>query len=144
MNSRSLFGTVACAILVWEASSATVLSQNDPAADGQLTSIRQDSLPSYSETAVGQPPSAACDVGDFGQPGYSPQWTASAEFIILDRLGSVDQPLVSTYPPHSPIVLGSGTERLNSNDLDQGFAAGPRLDLIRHGDCGYDLEAFVF
>ena len=144
MNSRNLLGTVTWAILLWWANSAAVLGQNDPAADGQLTSIRQGSLPSYSETAVDQPPCAACDPGDFGQPSCGPRWTASAEFIILDRLGSVDQPLVSTYPPHNPIVLGTGTERLDSNELDQGFAAGPRLDLIRHGDCGYDLEASFF
>jgi hypothetical protein len=33
---------------------------------------------------------------------------------------------------------------LNANDFRQGFHGGPRLDLIRHGDCGYDLELLYF
>ena len=37
-----------------------------------------------------------------------------------------------------------GTEALNSNDFQQGFAGGPRVGLIRHGDDGYDLELSYF
>ena len=37
-----------------------------------------------------------------------------------------------------------GTEVLNANELQQGFAGGPKLDLIRHGDNGYDLELSYF
>ena len=64
--------------------------------------------------------------------------------MILDRLGGAGQTLVSTYPPHTPLVPGTGIERLNSDDFSQGFAGGPRLDLIRHGDGGYDLEFSYF
>jgi hypothetical protein len=37
-----------------------------------------------------------------------------------------------------------GVEAFNSSDFQQGFAAGPRLDLIRHGDGGYDFELSYF
>jgi hypothetical protein len=47
-------------------------------------------------------------------------------------------------PPHTPITLGTDAERLNSNDLNQGFAGGPKVGLTRHGDCGYDLEFSFF
>ena len=51
-------------------------------------------------------------------------------------------------PPPNPIyphfVPGTGTERLNSQDLNQSFAAGPKLDLTYHGDYGYRRKAFVF
>ena len=37
-----------------------------------------------------------------------------------------------------------GTVVLTGNDFQQGFAAGPRVDLIHHGDCGYDWELSYF
>ena len=37
-----------------------------------------------------------------------------------------------------------GTELFNGNDFQQGFAAGPRLGLIRHGDNGCDFELSYF
>ena len=37
-----------------------------------------------------------------------------------------------------------GVEALNANDFQQGFAGGPRLGLIRHGDSGYDFELTYF
>jgi hypothetical protein len=33
---------------------------------------------------------------------------------------------------------------LNVNDFQQGFSGGPRVGLIRHGDCGYDWELSYF
>ena len=146
MNSRNLFGTVICAILVLAASSAAVLGQNDPAADRLLTGNGEDSPPSFSETMVDQPPGAGCcDLGCCPSC-CCPRWTASADFIILDRIGSVNQTLVETSAAHPavPLIDRPGTEVLNSNDLNQGFAAGPRLGLIRHGDNGYDLELSYF
>ena len=38
----------------------------------------------------------------------------------------------------------AGTETFNGNDFQQGFAAGPSVDLIRHGDSGYDFELSYF
>jgi hypothetical protein len=64
--------------------------------------------------------------------------------MCFERIGGVNQTLVSTYPPHNPLVPGTGVERLNADDLHQGFAGGPRLGLIRHGDDGYDLEVSYF
>jgi hypothetical protein len=144
VNDRRLFGIVASAILAWAATAAAALGENASMADGRLAGNEEKSPPSFFQPAVDQSPCAAPYDADFGQPRQCPRWTASADFIILDRIGGVNQSLVSTYPPHSPIVLGSGTERLNSNDLEQGFAGGTRVGLIRHGDSGYDLEFSFF
>jgi opacity protein-like surface antigen len=76
------------------------------------------------------------------QKCYCPRWTASADCIILDRVGSADQTLVQRVPIGT--TLTTGAELLNANDFRQGFYSGPRLDLIRHGDCGYDLELLYF
>ena len=122
MNSRKLSAAVLCAALASLTLCAVALGQNDAATDIAMTGNREGSLP------------LSCPS----------RWTASADFIILERVGNVHQPLVSTYPPHSPLILGSGTERLNSNDFNQGFAAGPRLGLIRHGECGCDWEFSFF
>ena len=64
-------------------------------------------------------------------------------------MGTANQSLVTTYPVAPPpkpsqLVVGSETERLNSNDLSQGFAGGPRLGLIGHGNGDYDLEFSFF
>ena len=69
-------------------------------------------------------------------------WTAAADFIILDRLGGVNQTLVASVPRATP--KASGTELLNADDLHQGFSAGARGDLICHGDAGCDLEFSYF
>ena len=75
---------------------------------------------------------AGCgDVG-FGQ-SCCPRWTASAEFIILERIGTANQTLVTTYPgapnPATQFIVGQGTDRLYSGDLTQGFAGGPKIGL---------------
>ncbi len=80
-----------------------------------------------------------CDVG-CGPSCCCPRWTASADFIILDRIGGTNQPLVS----RTDSLSTSGTVVLTGNDFQQGFAAGPRVGVIRHGDCGYDLELSYF
>jgi hypothetical protein len=147
MNSRKLFSTVLWAILVLPTSSTVALGQNDPAADRLLTGNGEDSPPSFSQTTVDEPPCpGGCDVG-FGQPCCS-RWTASADFIILDRIGTVNQTLVTTYPgdpnPKTKYIVGEGTDRLYSSDLTQGFAGGPKVGLLRHGENGYDVEASFF
>ena len=65
----------------------------------------------------------------------SSSWTGSAASIkrSLNECRLKDDPFKTT-----------GTEVLNSNDFQQGFCGGPRVDLIRHGDCGYDLELSYF
>ncbi len=142
MNAGRIFATAICVILLGSTSSPRVLGQTAPAAERWLTSNGEDS-PQPPEMTAAPSPCGGCDAGCFPSC-CRPRWTASADFIILDRLGSTGQTLVSTYPPHTPLVPGTGIERLNSNDLNQGFAGGPRLGLIRHGDGGYDLEFSYF
>jgi hypothetical protein len=147
MNFRHSLGTVVCAFLVLAAISATALGQNDPAAYSLLTGNGENSPPSFSETMTDQSQCAGyCDVGR-GQSYGCPRWTASAEFIILDRIGSVNQPLVELAPGYVPVgelYHYPCTEVLNANDFHQGFYSGPKIGLTRHGDSGYDFELTYF
>ena len=135
-------------ISVWLASSAAALAQNDPAGDVATTGNGEAPLPSVSETAADPSQGAGFGNVDFGQaPGF--RWTASADFIILDRLGSFPRTLVETIPFNGSIHISDlynmpGTERLNATDLHQGFAGGPRLDVIHRGDDDADLEVLYF
>ena len=61
----------------------------------------------------------------------------------MDRIGSVDRVLVEARAPDTNFAVRDA-ELLNANDFQQGFAAGPRVGLMRHGDCGYDLELLYF
>jgi hypothetical protein len=125
-------------------SSAAALGQNDPAAYRLLTGDGEDSPPSISETMADQSQCAGCrDVGCC-QSYCCPRWTASADFIILDRIGGANQTLVERVPLHDDPFKTLGAEALNSNDFQQGFCGGPRVGLIRHGDCGYELELSYF
>ncbi|MGD0517212.1 MAG: BBP7 family outer membrane beta-barrel protein [Thermoguttaceae bacterium] len=142
MDSRKLFGTVIYAILVLATSSATVLGQDDPAAYRLITADGEHSPPSFSETAVDQPQGAGCCNADCCQSSCCPRWTATADFIIFDRIGGVNQTLVQRVPRDT--YPSNGTELLNANDFHQGFYGGPRVGLIRHGDCCYDLELLYF
>jgi hypothetical protein len=93
-------------------------------------------------------PSSSCDCAPcLDQFCYSPRWTASADVLILDRVGSFNQTLVETVSrivPYKDLPYFTGVEQLNANDLQQGFAAGPRLNLTRRGQNGYDLELSYF
>ena len=144
VNSRKLFAAVICAIFALPPICAVALGQNDPTADGWLTGDGKDSPPSFSETTADQSQCAGCCDAGFGQSCCCPRWTASADFIILDRIGSVNQTLVERVPLKDDPFKTTGTEALNSNDFQQGFCGGPRLDLIRHGDNGYDVELLYF
>jgi hypothetical protein len=108
-----------------------------------MTGNGEGSLPSFPETTA--EPSQDADFPDlgFGQPRFSPRWTAAADFIILDRIGSVPYTLVETVPA-SQHPDAAGTEVLNARDLQQGFSGGSRLDLIHHGEDGNDLEVSYF
>jgi len=78
--------------------------------------------------------------------GAPPRWTVSADALVLYRFSSVSRPLVNRVPapvPFSNLGTTNGTEALNSNDF-QGFSPGGRIDVIRHGDSGCDLEVSYF
>jgi len=60
-----------------------------------------------------------------------PKWTATAEALALTRSGG------------NPLVVatdGEGHDLLNVADLDFTYEVGMRLSLIRHLDCGWDVE----
>ena len=141
MRFRRFVGTAVCAIFILAASSASVLGQNDSMANHSPAANRDDSPSFLSDAAAGQS-------HDFGWLSSSPsRWTASAEFIFLDRIGSVPYSLVETVSGTvslNDLPSAPGTEMLNANGLPQGFAGGPRLGLIHHGDSGYDLELSYF
>ena len=115
-------------------------------ADSATTGSGEGSFPSLSEAAGLSQDAGIGDV-EFGMPGCS-RWTISADAILLERLGTAHQTLVSTYPgvpsPSTQFVVGQGTDRLYSDDLVHGFALGPKLDVMYHGDHGYDLEFAFF
>jgi hypothetical protein len=136
----TLLRTLLCAFFALSASAATVLGQKDPGGLGTGSFFGS----SRTENCACPPAADPLPATDGGGPCACPRWTASAELIGLCRVGGANQTLVSTYPPHTPIILGTGTEWLNSRDLDQGFAAGPRVGLVRHGDCGCDVEFSFF
>ena len=138
LNCHKLFAAAICAAFVLPAGSAVVLGQNGPAAYGLLAGIGENS-PLSSETAAGQPQYAGgCDAG-CGLPYCCPRWTASADFIILDRVGSINQTLVERGT-----TIYNGVEVLNADEFHQGFAGGPQVGLVRHGDCGCDFELSYF
>ena len=139
MNSRRVFTTAICAVLACSTISTAVLGQTTP---GAMSGNGDGLLPPSSETTVDQSQGAGrYDVG-FDQSCCS-RWTASAEFIILQRVGSFNQTLVETVPRTQP-PSDPGTQVLNATDLHQGFSGGPRLGLIHHGDDGNDLEVSYF
>ena len=147
MNSRRSFRTVFSAILLLATGSAVAQAQNNSAADRLLTGKGESSPPSFSETTVDLSQGVGCSDADCCQPCCCPRWTASADFIIFDRIGSVNQTLVERVPGNVPLTELSntfGSEALNSKDFQQGFYGGPRVGLIRHGDNDWDLELSFF
>ena len=131
---RPAFATAILVILAVATASPRTFGQTAPATDPFLTDGRGDSQPLLAETTFGQP--------------CSSRWTAAADFIILERIGSVSYTLVETVP-RSVKYRGSaqdypGTEVLNATDLQQGFSAGPQFALTHHGDDGNDLEVSYF
>src|ERR1039458_5346144 len=126
MKAGKAFKTAICAILVGATGSLRVLGQIAQPSHSPLTESSGDSQPPSSGAAVYPSQDTGGDDADFGQPCCGPRWTASADFIILDRIGTVPYALVST----SPSLNGPNTEVLNATDLHQGFSGGSRLDLI--------------
>lgn len=147
MNSRKVLKNALWAVSLLLASSAAALGQNGPAAGAATSASGGVFLPSLFETADRPPSPAACDDVALG-PACPAGWTASAEFIILERIGTSNQTLVSTYPgvpdPTTQFIVGQGADQVHSSDLSQGFAGGPKLGLRRRGDGRCGLEASCF
>jgi hypothetical protein len=144
MSWRNLLETVLSAIFVVAASSAAALGQDDPADCRLHSGNGEDSPPSSSATMTDPSPCAGCCDGDWCRSCCGPRWTASADFIILDRVSGGNQMLVARVPAGEDPLHTAGTEALNSKDFQQGFSAGPKLDLIGHGDSDCDLELSYF
>jgi hypothetical protein len=125
-------------------------TKSSPPALGQPASAGESSLPG--NDASSQPPIAAmagsATVADCRDADFSPacgcRWTASADFIALERVGAAAYPLVSLVPHGDDPKTTPGAEALNATDLRQGFAAGPQLALLHHGDDGNDFEVSYF
>lgn len=65
-----------------------------------------------------------------------PRWTVRADALALHRSASGNQTLL--------VDPQTQTELLNSAGLEFPYAVGPRLSLIRHDVCGYDIELSYF
>ena len=147
MNAGRTFAIAICVILAGTTSSLRVLGQTAPSAESSLTDSGEHSPPLVSEATGDQSLDAGCRDSGCCPSCCCPRWTASADFIILDRVGSVTQTLIETVPhsvrfkdlPNTP-----GTEVLDANDFHQGFSGGPRLGLIHHDDNGGELEFSYF
>lgn len=66
----------------------------------------------------------------------NPCWKATADALLLQRSAT-----------HGPQLLSdpaTGASLLKSSNLHFSFEAGPRLSLIRQGDCGWDCELNCF
>jgi hypothetical protein len=82
----------------------------------------------------------------------SPRWTLSVETILLGRSGTENRSLVSLVPGDVPWWTSSGSnttnvpgvDALNSNQLNQSLAAGPRLTLSYRDPSGYGAELSYF
>ncbi len=77
----------------------------------------------------------------------APLWTISIEAIALGRSNNVNQALVSRVPGSNSFystAVENGAEAFNSNQFQQGFAAGPKLALTYHADAGYKIEMSYF
>jgi hypothetical protein len=138
LNRPKLVSSCCLVGLLVLATTPVALGQDNLIADNSPAADKGGLLPSSFDTAVDKPLESVCCPSCCG-----PRWTASADFIILDRIGGVPYALVETVPHDQPYT-NPGTEVLNANDLHEGFAAGPKLGLVRHGDNGYDLELSYF
>ncbi|MFA6075611.1 MAG: hypothetical protein WCV63_05805 [Negativicutes bacterium] len=75
------------------------------------------------------------------------RWTVSAEVIALNRIGGVNQTLVSLVPGNYTFTQSaykSGTEAFNSNQFQFGFSAGPKICLTYQLDPRFGVECEYF
>lgn len=136
VRTRHLFITITflCAMVAMLFLSITASAGDQVNSTGKSADSK-DSPPPFSQVPVDQ------------SQGAPPRWTVSVDFIILDRIGSVNRTLVERVPGNVPLPNLSttpGTKALNSNNFRPGFSPGGRIDVIRHGDSGYDLEVLYF
>jgi len=71
-----------------------------------------------------------------------PDWTVTADAMIMNRIGNKSTTILPRLRNGNGALVGSA-DVLNSNDFDFGFAAGPRLSLVRHTQY-YDCEVVYF
>ena len=77
----------------------------------------------------------------------SPRWIISTEAIILNRVGNANRVLVERVPgdvAFSNVPTTSGMQALNSDELHQGFSAGPKISVTYQSDPDYGLEFSYF
>ena len=113
MKADKAFTTAICAILVGATSSLRVLGQIAPVPRSPLTDSSGDSQP-LSAAAVCPSQDASGDDAGFGRPCGGARWTASADFIILDRIGTVPYALVSTSAIRRPSVPSVPTPKYST------------------------------
>jgi hypothetical protein len=110
---------------------------DDSTPDTYLSNIEEDYKRPCSERCSRRP-CRRCSVDCCA--GYSvccdPQWTATAEALFLRPSATSGQQLL-----FDPL---EGTSLLNSTDMGFSCTAAPRLSLIRHRQCGWDLELNYF
>jgi hypothetical protein len=122
------------------------LGQIVPAAERPPADRSGAPQPPFSQTTVGRWPDAGSyDLGPV--QSSDSRWTASADFIFMQRVGNVPYILVETVPSSVPYVdlsKTAGTPVLNASDFSHSFSGGPRVGLVHHGDGGTDLEVSYF
>ena len=104
-------------------------------------------LSSSSHMPVDQSQTSDRDDNGLSQSESLRQWSISAETVILGRIGGANRTLVERVPgvvPFSKVPTTPGTQALNSDDFQQGLAAGPKTSLLYHGDSGIALELSYF
>jgi hypothetical protein len=139
MRSRKIIGTV-LSMLVFTGISVIAFGQEDYSIKPQLYE-EESGTPSDAGLAFASSDRTIADCGGCGaasccQP-CCPRWIASADVLIMDRVGGKSQTIIG------PIEEG-GADILNTDDFAFGFRAGPRLSLIRRGDRCFDLELLYF
>lgn len=90
--------------------------------------------------------------GDRLRERWAPRWTVSAEALVLGRAGTGNQSLIALVPgdvpwwtPVGPNTANvPGAEVLNSNQLSQRLAAGPRIGISYRDPSGYGVELSYF
>ena len=120
---RRILSVLSCSIAVLLAANAVTVAQ-DTGPTGQVPA------------ATAEQPSACCCTGDLSSCSCDPRWTVSAGTMILHRSKARAATLVENGT--------TDAELANVSDFDLGFAAGPRLELTRHFDSGWDIGVTYF
>jgi hypothetical protein len=141
MNASRLFLMLSIVALFSAAHFAIAADTEDATVFRLISAENDESADGDSGTAVAKSEAGGCNF-DCYDPCECQKWTISADYLIMDRIGSKSYTLVSSIPTGQ--TGSSPTERLNANDFKMGFSSGPSLSVIRRGYCGYDFEAVFF